>query len=566
MQRSLSLSVLTLLLMSMESPARQAPTTSSIEGVVVRADSGAAIGGALVGLNKIGSPLAALPVPGMLELPPLFRAEPQPTQWTTAGPDGKFDFKNVAPGNYRVFARAPGFATVVLGQRVVNGIGQPVLLTAGRNIIDAILRMTPAGTVTGKILDENSQPATGAPVQLLRRGYSAQGVVSHDVVGTGTADDRGEYRIYDVTPGRYYLVAGIAPGPASTDRFSIVYYPAADSVEQAATFEVKAGGEVVFDIRVRRQPRTFRVTGRIVNLTGVPLPPAPNMVLAHTFIGGGTFGVSRNFDPATGEFELRDVPSGDYELRLRIPEANAAQIPRARDLFARVSLRVVDKDIEGVVLPLSQGVTANGRVTVEGPPLPALPPNQSPVLTFNSTERPPTGVRPTGTPVAADGTFQVFGLYDGEYRVNTRGAEALANLGYYVKSIQYRGEEISSKLFKFSAAGAGVFEFRITSGLGKVSGILTDAAAQPLRGVQVYLLPADRESMARFRSETTDEAGRFMIPNVVPGEYKAFSWEALEDDAFFDPAVLQQYEAQGKPVRVTAWVTSTVDLRLILAP
>jgi 5-hydroxyisourate hydrolase-like protein (transthyretin family) len=561
MQRSLSLSVLTLLLMSMESSARQAPTTGSIEGIVVRVDSGAAIGGAQVALARIRYPAAASEALSG----PLFRIEPEPPQRTTAGPDGKFSFSNIAPGSYRVSASAPGFARTELGQRVVDGIGRVVSITAGLNIKDAPLRMTPTGTVTGRILDENSQPATGAPVQLLRRGYSAQGVVFHDVVGTGTADDRGEYRIYDVRPGRYYLVAGTAPGPASTDRFSIVYYPAADSVEQAAAFEVKAGTTVALDMRVRRQPRTFRVTGRIANTTGLPLPSSPNIVLAHdTFTGGGIFSVSRNFDPATGVFELQDVPPGDYDVRLQIPETNAAQIPRARDPFARAAIRVVDRDIEGVVLTLSNDVTANGRLIVEGPPLPALTANQSPRLTFSSGL--PNRVQPTGTFVAADGTFQVIGLRDGEYRVNVTGADVLANAGYYVKSIHYGGDEISSKLFKFSGAGSGVFELRIASGVGKVSGMLTDAAAQPLPGVQVYLIPSDRESMPRFRTATTDETGRFTVPNVVPGDYKAFSWEALENNAFFDRAVMQQYEAQGKPVRVTASFTSTVDLRLILAP
>jgi hypothetical protein len=234
MRRLLSFSALAFLLISTESPARQDPTAGSIEGSVVRADSSAAIGGALVFLNRIVNPAAASPVPGMLELPPLFRVEPQPPRRSTAGPDGKFAFKDVAPGTYRIYASAPGFATTYLGQRVVNGLGRAIHVTAGLNLKDAVLRMTSAGVVTGRVLDENSQPAAGAPVQLLRRGYSVQGVAFHDVVGTGAADDRGEYRIYDVTPGQYYLVAGTAPGtprpernadaaPGSADRYSFVY-------------------------------------------------------------------------------------------------------------------------------------------------------------------------------------------------------------------------------------------------------------------------------------------------------------------------------------------------------
>jgi 5-hydroxyisourate hydrolase-like protein (transthyretin family) len=519
----------------------------------------------------------------MLDLPPLFRVEPELPRRSTSGPDGKFAFRDVAPGTYRIYAHAPGFAMTYLGQRVANGIGRAILVTAGLSLKDAAIRMTPASVVTGRVLDENSQPATGAPVQLLRREYSVQ-QVSHSVVATGVADDRGVYRIYDVAPGRYYLVAGTAPGPsrqqdndaagsASADRYLFVYYPDAEPVERAGAIDVKAGTEAAVNMRVRRQTRLFRVTGRVVNTTALPLPPTPNILLAHRApVGSGQFGVNRKFDPATGVFELQDVPPGDYAVQLHIPEPAPTppatlQDPRPRDAFARVQIRVVDKDVEGVVLTVSTGATASGRLIVEGQPLPTLPPNQSPRLGFLSADLPLNrNAAPTGGFVAPDGTFQVIGLRDGEYRVIVVAADTLLNAGYYVKSIRYGEEEISSKLFKFSGSGSGVFELRLAQGLGQVSGTLTDAASQPVPGVQVSLVPSDPDRMHLSKDATTDETGRFTIAGVAPGEYKAFSWEALESNAFFNPAVLQQYATEGKPVRVTASSTSTVDLQLILAP
>jgi hypothetical protein len=54
---------------------------------------------------------------------------------------------------------------------------------------------------------ESGQPATGVPVEVLRPSNNAMGreLIS---VGMTTANDRGDYRIYGIAPGRYYVLAG----------------------------------------------------------------------------------------------------------------------------------------------------------------------------------------------------------------------------------------------------------------------------------------------------------------------------------------------------------------------
>ncbi|MBI2149205.1 MAG: hypothetical protein HYU27_01190 [Acidobacteria bacterium] len=81
---------------------------------------------------------------------------------------------------------------------------------------------------------------------------------------------------------------------------------------------------------------------------------------------------------------------------------------------------------------------------------------------------------------------------------------------------------------------------------------------------------------------TTDGSGKFAIKDldpgayriaiaaftfrgVPPGDYKVFSWEALESYAFYDPAVLQQFEPKGKPVRVSESSKESVEARIIPA-
>ena len=76
--------------------------------------------------------------------------------------------RTLPEGSYNIVAVANGFVRHQYGQRSVNGQGTPFVLAANQNMKDMALRLTPAGTVSGRILDENGQPALGIPVQILR--------------------------------------------------------------------------------------------------------------------------------------------------------------------------------------------------------------------------------------------------------------------------------------------------------------------------------------------------------------------------------------------------------------
>src|SRR6185295_18373141 len=76
---------------------------------------------------------------------------------------------------------------------------------------------------TGRIRDANGRPAVGILVQLLHAVYNSAGQKSFQAVGSGKTDDRGEYRVYWVTPGRYYVAAGSSQLSAGTAMETIRY-------------------------------------------------------------------------------------------------------------------------------------------------------------------------------------------------------------------------------------------------------------------------------------------------------------------------------------------------------
>ena len=69
------------------------------------------------------------------------------------------------------------------------------------------LRLTRAGVVTGKVVDEFGDPVTDVFVTAMRYQY-VQG--SRRLMQTGRGaqtNDIGEYRIYGLSPGQYYVSA-----------------------------------------------------------------------------------------------------------------------------------------------------------------------------------------------------------------------------------------------------------------------------------------------------------------------------------------------------------------------
>jgi 5-hydroxyisourate hydrolase-like protein (transthyretin family) len=567
----------------------QATGKGAIEGMIVRADSGEPISGAQVTLSSSGAGV----VGGVLgaisfgEAPAGLPAPQAPgTQSVTTSADGKFAFRDLNAGTYRIAASANGFVRQEYGQKTAYGQGRPVFVAVNQTVTDASIRLLATGSLSGRVFDENGQPATGAAVQLLRSVQNVQGQ-SLQSAGAAAADDRGNYRIFGVPPGRYYLMAGTPPGPprpvaigglgptVGTTRYTLVYYPAATELELASPLEIPAGGETSLDMRVAKQTQTYHVRGRVIDTTGAGLPANTSVMLAYRFLsGGGTFSSGRAFDPSTGAFDLQNVAPGDYAVQVQIPMQNqplltgpqdaASLAARQAELAARPTaqfpIRVVDRDINDVVLNLSAGVSTTGRIVVEGAPITSVPNLDRMRLTI-SLSNPGVGqTAPAALPPSADGTFQVIGLRETEYRV-----QFPAPPNFYVKSIRYSSEEILGKPFRFVGPTAGTFEVTLRSTAARISGNVGTSRSLPAPGAQVVLVPAQRDRRDLYRTVVADQNGRFSMSNVPPGNYKFFSWEAIDTGAYFDPDFLKQFEPLGTPVSIGESSSETVDVRYLPA-
>src|SRR6266536_3520501 len=78
-------------------------------------------------------------------------------------------------------------------------------VVAGQTLKDVVFHLLPGGTVTGRVQDATGAVLAGMTVQLVQPSYDSNGKRSFQPRFFGRTDDRGEYRLYWITPGRYYL-------------------------------------------------------------------------------------------------------------------------------------------------------------------------------------------------------------------------------------------------------------------------------------------------------------------------------------------------------------------------
>ena len=611
MRLAVFVACLALLLQTLSaSPFQQQPAAKgSIEGAVTRAGTGDPIPGARVTLMRMGG---VLPVGAPLPPPPpplpgrvadsaytqiVSTLVPEGVRITSNGSatsvltdsQGRFAIRDLDAGAYRVSVGANGYARQEYGQRTPGGQGTPVNLNSGQTA-DVGISLTPAGGVSGRIRDNRGQPAVGIQVQVLKPTYNANGQRSFQTAGSSRSDDRGEYRLFWITPGRYFVLASSlansnvlavlsSPNEISGDNIAPTLYPGTTDISQAATVEVKPGAEISgVDIFVTRQP-SYRIRGRLIDTRNGQSPAAANITLTTPALTGGISNLSssQSYNGQDGTFELRDVSPGPHVIRAQlavasntVTPANAGTISAAGQVVSgQIALNVVS-DTDGVVLTLSAGVSIPGRLTLEGP---AISGSQGTggLAPFRVQLRPSvdgiiTAIVGSPTPqsqqTSADGAFRVDNVVPGEYRVSV----ASLPQDVYVKQARFSQNDILSRPMQFTSSDSGTLEVLLSSRGGHIDGSVTDERQRSVPDIQAVLIPdRQRDRIDLYKTATTDVDGHFTLRGIAPGDYHLFAWEAIDPYAYFDPDLLKQYESKGKPVHIAESAKENVSVQIISA-
>jgi hypothetical protein len=501
--------------------------TSSIRGTVIDSKTSQPLAGATVALRS-----------------------QQPTGWNsvTSAADGGFVFQNLPAGRYRLSASRNGYLDSGRHGSLSQAGVTIVTVGTGQSVDSVVVRLIPTGVISGRITNERDEPMPGVLVQSMRASYRT-GHRELSESRTSFTDDRGDFRIWGLAPGTYYLKA-INPrtwerGPAPAQSYVPMFYPGVYDPAQGQTLELRPGEELG-SINLSLSPlRTLHIKGRALTSAGIPAKGAQVSLLQFANSGYAAEAEAG----ADGRFDLAAVPPGNYVLLAQSQENDAARVQMGR---ANVAVGDASVDIPDVVV--FPGATVSGHVRIEG--------DRKVALTRSSASLSPTTISDSTSSVSsvtvqADGSFTFRDVPEGEYRV---GLSPLPD-GYYIRGGRDAGANVV-----VNHGHAASIELRLDANAGRVQGSVYKDKDNNVTAAScmVVLVPdamkrADPES---YRVTTADRAGKFMLGSIPPGDYSLFAFEQIDRDAYMDPEFLQRNEGAGKSVHVEEGSNLSFDLQV----
>jgi hypothetical protein len=597
MTRTLALAFVCVLAAARTAPAQ--PASSSLQGRVVRWGSPDPIAKAIVELRRDG--------PGN-----------PPPYVTTTTTDGLFTFSAVVPGPYRIVVTRPGFVSAEYGQRWPSGAGTPLTIPAGQAVSNVPIAMLATGAISGTVRDQFGKPLGSAEVVAFKAIYPT-GRRELSKVQSVWTDDRGEYRLFWMTPGRYFIAArhpdlgsglmrmggiriggggvigsngpigfqqfrasgdnasavsvpGTGPRPPASfeaQKFVEVYYPNTTDETVAVPLEVTEGGELrAIDLSVAPLQQ-HRVRGRVVyESNNEPAMSARVQWLtpsgAAPVADVGAFGIVpmlTQVQCCDGAFELA-LPSGAYTL-----------VAAVNSLSARASVTVGDDDVDGVVLAIGRGFDVKGRLIVEG-----RTPTAAELQAFRvalALDPPVAGLVPDAysnilpngafTLHAGRGSFRIgvapFLVVPGAFMFPAMNAPASLT-DVYVKSIRLGDVDVLNSPLQLDGPAQEPLEIVIGTATGTLEGLAVGQNRQPLANVTIALV-SDRARRSRvdlMKSTSSDASGHFRFAGLAPGDYVVVAIDGPDDGEWRNPDFVAAREGQGVAVRVTAGRASSAEL------
>jgi hypothetical protein len=559
-------------------PAQQpskAEDLGSVAGQVSNANTGEPLGKAELTLRRTDMR------PGMGGIPGSYSG--------TTDSTGRFLIQKVEPGRYRLTARRNGYVAGEYGAADPSRAGNPITVDRAQKLAAINVRLSPHGVITGRITDPDGDAMLGVQVQAYRYRY-VQGRRQLAAQAGASTNDLGEYRIYGLPPGKYYLAAsyraagqgggpgggqggrgGMGPGGQAqsadaAEGWAPSYYPGVYDPGSASVLDVLAGSELShINLRLAKV-RTYRVRGQV---TSDVAAGGRGMSVSLTSRSEIARDAARNARvDQQGAFEISNVLPGIYTL-------TASSMGSGNSAYARREVAVSGSDVDGIKLRIPAPVEISGNVTFEDASgAPTLTGMQVRLQLRDAAGSGPalrTGGGPGGAGSAAnavarvssDGSFKLTNVVPDAYLVSVSNTPQ----GYYVKSVRVgRADALASG---FEISGATSIQVELHANAGTVSGlVLNPETVKAAVSATVALVPQEPERAglsAFYKTGSTDQYGQFTMQNVSPGEYKLFAWDVVESGAYMDPEFIRPLASQGQSVSIREGSQQTVQITMILS-
>lgn len=305
---------------------------------------------------------------------------------------------------------------------------------------DLVFKLARTAALNGHVYDEDGEPVRGALVSVFR---ASAGLAKPSQIGDGPTptNDLGEFRVFDLPPGRYLVSVFYHPGnewsrgfrkPAPTVGYLPSFYPNTTDASKAQALIIHPGDEVhALDFSLR--PASFvSVSGKIV----VGPPTITNTFASVSLyprdagLAEDTVNLEALSDPKTGAFKVDNVPPGAYYIGVSYRDRDSGAW-----LLTRRELDVANVNVEGIMLSLLPGLDIPGKIVWDG-----SPPRELHLVQLLLTPIDKSLPGPEWQTVKSDGTFVLKNVSEGDYHIVLMfGALPLG----FLKSVRYGSTSLS---------------------------------------------------------------------------------------------------------------------------
>jgi len=480
-------------------------------------------------------------------------AQTPPMAFTDAS--GRFVFRELPAGSLSLNATKSGYNQAQDPLGVDSGL--QITIGADETKKGIEIALVTGGSVRGRVVDEDGLAVRNCTVTAVQPGYE-QGRRTLMSVGSGRTDDRGEYRISELAPGRYYFFAHchaelpaahplLPRGDPRTPHETYVpqFYGGGLDPAAATRLAVAAGASLEgVDFEMRRT-RGFALRGSIT--TSDPEGLADNVSVT-LYAANPLLQNLMQFSASIANshsrtFQMRSVTPGSYRLI-------AFSQRGGRSAYAERTVEVGASPPEAIELSLSTGADLKGSVQFDADD---HPPTENAGLFLASLG----GYRYMShvqAQVNKDGTFTLAGVIPGHWRLTVN------DFGY-VKSLSLGGQQVSPYDFQISAGTTGPLQVLVGMKMADISVTVTGLSGSGQASFLVF--PEDLDRLGSGLERVAMGGSQLGIGGLPPGRYRLLATDIPNPWMLPQrPDLLKAIESSTQAIDLPegGHVSATVDL------
>jgi hypothetical protein len=462
--------------------------------------------------------------------------------------DGNYKISSVAAGAYDVVASAPAYVAPIGS----DPLSRRVVLSDDDHLENMNFTLVKGGVITGKITDADNAPVIQGPVRIYRQQdvpnrvlNSAQPAPTPFLYPAGTqqTDDRGVYRFFGLTAGKYTVAVGRDnDGFTSPTRamYSEVFYPDVSDRSKATVIEVSEGSEAKdIDIALGRPMQTFSASGRVIEAEKGEGIPNVRFTLQQVVADRTSFTNAFVSTNARGEFIAENLLPGKYLAFM------AAQ-PNSELRAENTTFEIIDSDVTNITIRMVKGSSISGVVVLDTEDRNAW--ERLTKLQIMAYSQGPPGSVPSGNSarsiIGPDGSFRLSALAPGTVSIQLAPTMDMSQLkGFNVTSLTRDGAPVGQRTVELKD-GEQITNLRIAIAYGSATlrGIVKVENGNLVPGQQIFvrIVRANEEQPMNIRPPSVDQRGHFIADGLASGSYEVWvNINGVRKPTVKQPVVLQ---------------------------